>query len=66
MKGYEIRFQIYADSDEEVEDARRAIVDFIAEHARSGRAVTGRKLADAIRNWKSNIIVKNRIISYFR
>lgn len=66
MKGYEIRFQIYADSDDEVEDARRAIVDFIAEHARNGRAVTGRKLADAIRNWKSNIIVKNRIISYFR
>ena len=66
MGGYEIRFQIYADSEQEAEDARRAIVDFIAEHAKYGRAVTGKKLADAVRNWKSNILVKNRIINYFK
>ena len=66
MRGYDIRFQIYADSEQEAEDARNAIVDFIAEHARCGRAVTGKKLADAIRNWKNNVIVRNRIINYFK
>ena len=66
MRGYEIKFQIYADSEQEAEDARRAVVDFINEHAMQGRAVTGKKLADAVRNWKSNVIVRNRIINYFK
>jgi hypothetical protein len=66
MKGYEIRFQVYAENEEESADARQAIVEFINEHAREGRAVTGRKLADAIRGWKNNPIVKNRIINYFK
>ena len=66
MRGYEIRFQIYAECEEEAEYARQALVEFIAEHARHGRAVTGKKLADAVRNWKSNPIVRNRIINYFK
>ena len=66
MKGYEIKFNVYADSEAEADDARKAIVDFIAEHASHGRAVTGRKLAEAVRGWKNKPIVRNRIISYFR
>ena len=66
MKGYEIRFNIYADNPGEAEEARKAIVEFITEHALQGRAVTGKKIAEAVRGWKNNVIVKNRIINYFK
>lgn len=66
MKGYEIKFNIYAESEQEAEDARKAIIGFINEHAQQGRAVTGRKIADAIAHWKDNIIVRNRIINHFK
>ena len=66
MKGYEIRFNIYADSEQEVEEARKAIVRFIAEHASEGRAVTAGKVAHALGMWKENVLVRNKIISYFK
>ena len=66
MKGYEIKFCIYADSEQEADDARQAIVSFISEHAHAGRAVTGRKIVDAINRWKDNIIVRNRIINFLK
>lgn len=66
MKGYPITFNIYAESEQEAEEARMAIVAFIGQHARQGRAVTGRKIAQAIANWDKNLIVKNQIINYFK
>lgn len=66
MKGYEIKFNIYAESEQEAGEARRAIVGFIDEHAREGRAVTGRKITEAISHWKDNIIVQKRIVNHFR
>jgi hypothetical protein len=66
MKGYEIKFCIYAESEQEAEDARQAIVGFIDEHAQQGRAVTGKKIADAVGHWKDNVIVRNKIINYFK
>ena len=66
MKGYPITFNIYAESEQEAEEARMAIVAFIGQHARQGRAVTGRKIAQAIANWDNNLIVKNQIINYFK
>jgi hypothetical protein len=66
MKGYPITFNIYAESEHEAEEARMAIVAFIGQHARQGRAVTGRKIAQAIANWDKNLIVKNQIINYFK
>lgn len=65
MKGYEVKFNIYAESQAEADMATQAIKAFISEHARQGRAVTAKKVAAAISNWKSNVLVKNRIISYF-
>ena len=65
MKGYEIKFHIYADSEEEAVRAERAIKMFINQHAQAGRAVTGQKIADALPRWESNTIVRNRIIKYF-
>lgn len=66
MKGYEIKFNIYAENEQEAEDARKSIAEFISEHARNGRAVTGRKITDALSRWKDNIIVRNHIIKYFK
>jgi hypothetical protein len=66
MKGFPITFNIYAESEQEAEEARMAIVAFIGQHARQGRAVTGRKIAQPIANWDKNLIVKNQIINYFK
>lgn len=65
MHGFELRFNVYAESAEEVEEARAAIVGFIDHHARQGRAVTARKIAEAVRNWERNPIVKSSITKYF-
>ena len=65
MKGYEVKFNIYANSQEEANLASQAIKAFISEHAKQGRAVTAVKVADAIGKWKNNVLVRNRIINYF-
>ena len=65
MKGYEIKFNIYAESQAEADMATQAIKAFISEHAKQGRAVTAVKVADAIGKWKNNVLVRNRIINYF-
>lgn len=65
MKGFPITFNIYAESEQEAEEARMAIVAFIGEHAKHGRAVTGRKIAQAVSNWDKNLLVKNQIIKFF-
>lgn len=64
LKGYEIKFNIYAEDEREAEMARQAIIGFIAQHARQGRAVTGSKVAEAVSNWERNPFVKNQIIKY--
>ena len=66
MKGYEIRFNIYAESEQEVEMARRAIVEFISDNAQQGRAVTAKKIADIIPQWKGNSLIYQRIVNYFK
>lgn len=65
MNGYEIKFNIYADTPEEVEAARMSIVSFINQHARNGRAVTARKITEAVSRWDKNPFVRNRIIEFF-
>lgn len=66
LKGFPLTFNIYAESEEEVEECRRAIISFIGLHASQCRAVTTKKVANAISNWDKNLIVKNQIINYFR
>lgn len=66
MKVFQLQTPIYAESESEVVELRNAIVAFINEHRQHGRAVSARKVTEAIRNWDSNIIVKNRIINHFK
>ena len=66
LKGFPLTFNIYAESAEEAEEARMAIIAFIGQHAKQGRAVTARKVAQAVARWDQNPIVKNQIINYFK
>lgn len=65
MQGYEIRFKIYADNEQEAIEAEAAIKNFICQHAINGRAVTAKKVGDAIKKWDSNALIRNEIIKYF-
>ena len=66
LKGFPITFNIYAETEQEAEEARMAIIAFIGLHASQCRAVTAKKVAYAISNWDKNPIVKNQIINYFK
>ena len=66
LRGFPIHFNIYAENEQEAEECRAAIVSFIGTHASQCRAVTAKRVAQAIRNWDKNPIVKNRIIQYFK
>ena len=66
MTGYPLNINIYANNEAEVADARAALVEFIDEHARAGRAVSATKIAKAARSWKSNPLVRSKVIDYFK
>lgn len=66
LKGFPLTFNIYAENEAEVEECRKAIIAFIGLHASQCRAVTAKKVAQAIGNWDKNPIVRNQIINYFK
>ena len=66
MKALDINFQIYAEDENEVAELRQTIIWFINLHRANGRAVTARKVSDAIKRWDKNVIVRNRIIEHFK
>ena len=66
LRGLPLTFNVYANDEAEVEQARLAIVRFINSHASQGRAVTAAKIAEAVGNWDKNPIVRSRIINYFK
>ena len=57
MKGFEIKFNVYAETREEADKATEAIKAFISEKASNGIAVTANKLSDAIGRFKDNYFV---------
>ena len=64
LQGYPITFSLYAESEQEVADLKFVITEFIRLNAEQGRAVTARKMAEALKNWDKNPFIRNRIISY--
>lgn len=66
MKALDIQFQIYAEDENEVAELRQTIIWFINLHRANGRAVTAKKVSEAIKRWDKNIIVRNRIIEHFK
>ena len=62
MKGFEVKFNVYANTQEEADLASGAIKQFISEMAQKGVAVTAEKVSRAINKWKGSPFV----INYFR
>ena len=57
MQGFMISFNVYANSQKEADEASVALRAFVDNQARQGRAVTARKLTDAINKYKNNYFV---------
>ena len=66
LKGFPITFNLYAENEQEVEEARFVITEFINTNAKQGRAVTAKKVANALAKWDKNPFIKNRIINYLQ
>ena len=66
LRGFPITFNVYAHNEQEVEHLRKAIVAFIDQHARQGRAVDAERTAQAVARWDSNPLVRTQIINYFK
>ena len=62
MGGYEIRFNVYANSQEEADRATESIKAFISAKAAQGIAVTAERIAMAVDKYRDNYFVSN----YFR
>lgn len=66
MGGYEVKFNIYAESQAEADAVSQVVKAFISEHAQKGIAVTAAKVTEAVRRWGDNPIVRNRITNFFK
>lgn len=65
MQGYEIRFNIYAETDEEVLKAREVLINFIDYQAKNGRAVSASKIIEAMSRLEKNPFIKNQVNKFF-
>lgn len=59
MQGFEVKFNVYANSQDEADAASLAIKRFISGLAERGVAVTANKVAEAADRWKNNYFVTN-------
>lgn len=66
MRGYEVKFNIYAESQAEADAVSQAFKDLISDNARQGVAVTAARIVEAVRKWGGNQFVRNRITQFFR
>ena len=59
MDGFEIKFNVFASSQEEADNASRLLGKFVDDNARRGIAVTADKIAAAVTRWQNNFLVTN-------
>ena len=62
----QIAFNIYAESNEEAEKGRKAIIQFINIVGQHGAKVSGNKLHEAVSKLPSSPFVFNQIINFFK
>ncbi len=62
----QISFNIYADSDEEAEKGRKAIIQFINIVGQHGAKVSGNKIAEAVSKLSSSPFIASQIINFFK
>ena len=61
-----ISFDIYANSDEEAEKGRKAIIQFINIMRQQGAAVSGNKIAEAVSKLSESPFITSQIIKFFK
>lgn len=61
-----IAFNIYADSDEEAEKGRQAIIQFINVVGQHGAKVSGNKLSEAVARMLNAPFIATQIINFFK
>ena len=66
MKVFPITINIYAEDEQEAEQARQALGNFIDQLGQMGIPVTGSKIAGGISRWDKNAFVKSQIINHFK
>lgn len=66
MKVFPITIKIYAEDEQEAEQARHALGGFVDQLGQMGIAVTGNKISQAVPKWDKNPLVKSQIIKHFK
>lgn len=61
-----ISFNIYADSNEEAEKGRMAIIRFINMMGQNGAMVSGNKISEAVAKLNSSPFIASQIIKFFK
>ena len=59
MIGAKITFNVYANSQEEADNASKVLAEFVDNMAKQGVAVTAEKLTQAVQSWGNNPLVRN-------
>ena len=60
-----ISFNVWANDENEAQELKMAVCNFIDWFGQRGIKVSASKLTEAINNWQNNFIVKNSIIKHF-
>ena len=66
MQGYEVKFNIYAESQAEADAVSQAFIAFISENARKGIAISAARCLQAVSDFGANPFIRNRITNYFK
>lgn len=66
MEVFPITIKIYAESEQEADEARRALGGFVDQMGRRGIRVTGGKIAEGVSRWERNAFVRQQIINHFK
>lgn len=61
MKVYTITIPIYAKTEQEAMEAQQALYNFVNRYRERNVAVTGNKVASALKNLESNPFIKSQI-----
>lgn len=61
MKPYKVEIYLYAESEQEAQEATQAAYDFVKNNYNNGVLVTARKFTDIIRKWGNSPLVRNFI-----
>ena len=59
MIGAKVTFNVYANSQEEADNASKVLAEFVDNMAKQGVAVTADKLTQAVQSWGNNSLVRN-------